>query len=130
LIITLPLTEETQGLIGAEELALLPPQSIVVNVGRGPVIDQHALYHALREGHLHSAGLDVWYNYPPDEASRANTPPADVPFQELENVVMSPHRGGGAADIETVRMAYLANLLNTTALGNPMPNQIDLEKGY
>lgn len=130
LFITLPLTAETRGLIGADELALLLPQSIVVNVGRGPVVDQHALYHALRDGNLHSAGVDVWYNYPPDEASRANTPPAEVPFHKLENVVMSPHRGGGSADIETVRMGYLADLLNTTARGNPMPNQINLEKGY
>lgn len=130
LIVTLPLTGETRGLIGAAELALLPPQAVVVNVGRGPVIDQFALYEALKEGHLHSAGLDVWYNYPQDEASRVNTPPADVPFHLLENVVLSPHRGGGAADIETARMTHLANILNNAAHGKPLPNQIDLERGY
>lgn len=130
LIVTLPLTEETRGLIGEAELALLPPKSIVVNVGRGPVVDQFALYEALKVGHLHSAGLDVWYNYPQDEASRADTPPADVPFHLLDNVVLSPHRGGGAADIETARMAHLAHMLNTAAQGKPLPNQIDLERGY
>lgn len=130
LIVTLPLTDETRGLIGAEELSLLPPQAMVVNVGRGPVIDQFALYEALKNGHLHAAGLDVWYNYPQDETSRANTPPADVPFGQLENVVMSPHRGGGTTDIELVRMAHLAELLNTVVQGKPMPNQIHLERGY
>ncbi|MBN2044330.1 MAG: hypothetical protein JW757_04850 [Anaerolineales bacterium] len=130
LLITLPLTSETSGLIGEKEIRLLPRGAVVVNVGRGAVLDQHALYHALSDGHLHSAGLDVWYNYPTDEASRANTPPADVPFHELDNVVMSPHRGGGSAEIEIRRMQHLAHFLNLAAAGEPLPNQIDLERGY
>ena len=83
--ISLPLTAETEGLIGEKEIRLLPQNAVVVNVGRGPVVDQHALYRALKDGHLHSAGLDVWYNYPFDEDSRTNTPPADVPFACGEN---------------------------------------------
>lgn len=130
LAITLPLTDETIGLIGEEELNLLPENAIVVNVGRGPIVNQHALYAALKSGHLHSAGLDVWYNYPPDEVSRANTPPADVPFHELDNVVMSPHRGGGSAEIEIRRMEHLAAFLNLATDGQPLPNRIDLERGY
>ncbi len=130
LMVTLPLTEETQGMIGQDELKLLPPDAIVVNVGRGPVIDQEALYLALKEGDLHSAGIDVWYNYPPDTESRENTPPADFPFHELDNVVMSPHRGGGAKDVEILRMTHLAQLLNAAAKGEPLPNKVDLNLGY
>ena len=130
LIITLPLTDETNGLIGEAELNLLPEKAIVVNVGRGPIVDQHALYEALKSGHLHSAGLDVWYNYPPDEASRANTPPANVAFHELDNIVMSPHRGGGSAEIEIRRMEHMAAFLNLAAAGKPLPNRIHLERGY
>jgi phosphoglycerate dehydrogenase-like enzyme len=130
LMVTLPLTDETRGMIGKEEFALLPPDAIVVNVGRGPVIDQEALYNALKNGNLHSAGIDVWYNYPPDETSRENTPPADFPFHELDNVVMSPHRGGGAKEVEVLRMAELAKLLNAAARGEPIPNKVDLEAGY
>jgi phosphoglycerate dehydrogenase-like enzyme len=130
LIITLPLTDETCGLIGEEEIGLLPENAIMVNVGRGPIVDQHALYAALKSGYLHSAGIDVWYNYPPDEDSRGNTPPADLPFHELDNVVMSPHRGGGSAEIEIRRMEHLAAFLNLAAEGKPLPNQIDLERGY
>ena len=130
LFITLPLTNETRGLIGEEEIRLLPEKAVVINVGRGPVLDQYALYNALKDGHLHSAGLDVWYNYPPDEESRANTPPADVPFHELDNIVMSPHRGGGSIEIEVRRMQYLAHFLNLAAAGEALPNQIDLERGY
>ena len=130
LFITLPLTDETRGLIGKEEIRLLPQGSVVINVGRGAVLDQHALYNALKDGHLHSAGLDVWYNYPSDEASRVNTPPADVPFHELDNIVMSPHRGGGSAEIEIRRMQHLAHFLNLANAGEALPNQIDLERGY
>lgn len=130
LIITLPLTPETTGLIGEAELDLMPENAIVVNVGRGPILDQHALFHALKEKRLHSAGIDVWYNYPPDADSRAHTPPADLPFHELDNIVMSPHRGGGAAEIEIYRMRHIANFLNAAAAGAPLPNKINLERGY
>jgi phosphoglycerate dehydrogenase-like enzyme len=130
LFVTLPLTAETEGLIGEREINLLPPKAVIVNVGRALVIDQAALYYALREGRLHSAGLDVWYNYPPDEAARANTPPADFPFNELDNVVLSPHRGGGSDEIEARRIRYLAELLNLAAAGKPLPNRVDLVKGY
>jgi phosphoglycerate dehydrogenase-like enzyme len=130
LMISLPLTEETEGMIGAEELALLPDNAILVNVGRGPVVDQEALYYALKDSKLHSAGIDVWYNYPPDPESRSNTLPADFPFHELDNVVMSPHRGGGAAEIDKLRMAHLAKLLNAANRNEPIPNQVDLTQGY
>jgi phosphoglycerate dehydrogenase-like enzyme len=130
LMVTAPLTDETRGMIGEAELALMPPGGIVVNVGRGPVIDQQALYETLKSGHLHSAGIDVWYNYPPDEESRASTPPADYPFGELENIVMSPHRGGGAAEVEIRRMQFLAELLNAIARGEQAPNKVDLDAGY
>ena len=104
LIICLPHTPETIGMIGESELALLPPGAILVNVGRGPIVDEAALYHALRDGTLHSAGLDVWYNYPTDEAARSHTAPSTYPFHELDNVVMSPHRAGGADETEMRRM--------------------------
>ena len=130
LIITLPLTDETRGLISGRELELLPDKAVLVNVGRGSVVDQHALYNALKSGKLHSAGLDVWYNYPPDEDSRAHHPPADFPFHELDNIVMSPHRGGGSAEIEVRRMEHLAAFLNQAAAKKLLPNRVSLEKGY
>lgn len=130
LIVCLPHTPETEGLIGADELALLPPGAILVNIGRGPIVDEGALYHALREGPLYAAGLDVWYNYPPDKAARAHTPPSAYPFHELDNVVMSPHRAGGSTETERLRMQHLAELLNATAQGESMPNRVDLEAGY
>jgi phosphoglycerate dehydrogenase-like enzyme len=132
LVIALPATHETEELISERALSLLPQGAIVVNVGRAAVIDQHALYEALKSGHLHGAGLDVWYHYPPDKASRTDTPPADVPFHELDNVVMSPHRagGGGNPEIEELRMRALANALNQVAEGGALPHRVNLDAGY
>jgi phosphoglycerate dehydrogenase-like enzyme len=130
LMITLPLTDETRGLIGERELSLLKKPTVLVNVGRGPIIDQGALYRALRDGVIHAAGLDVWYNYPAGKEARANTPPSDFPFHELENVVMSPHRGGGAMEIEEFRLTHLVNSLNAAARGGEIPNRVDLNLGY
>ncbi len=130
LLVCLPLTPATSGLIGADELALLPPGAVLVNVGRGPIVDEAALYHALRDGVLYAAGLDVWYNYPPDEAARAHTPPSAYPFHELDNVVLSPHRAGGSTEKGVQRMTHLARMLNVAARGEPLPNRVDLEAGY
>jgi phosphoglycerate dehydrogenase-like enzyme len=128
LIVTLPGTEATDGLISEREIALLPAHAIVVNVGRGRVIDQRALFEALRDGRLDSAGLDVWWNYPkaPDEAC----PPSDYPFASLPNVVMTPHVGGATRDAEAQRMAALARLIRSLAQGDHEANLVSLERGY
>ncbi|MCP4539753.1 MAG: hydroxyacid dehydrogenase [Chloroflexi bacterium] len=130
LLICLPHTPETDGLIGEKELALLPPGAVLVNVGRGPIVDEAALYTTLCDGTLHAAGLDVWYNYPANEAARSHTPPSTFPFHQLENVVMSPHRAGHSGEAEEQRMMHLATLLNAAATGERMPNQVDVQAGY
>ncbi|UCC77477.1 MAG: hypothetical protein JSW37_03715 [Anaerolineales bacterium] len=130
LIICLPHTPETSGLIGVQELGLLPAHAVLVNVGRGSLVDEAALFHALREGRLHAAGLDVWYNYPPERSARTRTPPSAYPFHKLDNVVMSPHRGGLCRETDALRVTHLAALLNSAARGQAMPNQVDVEAGY
>jgi phosphoglycerate dehydrogenase-like enzyme len=130
LFITLPLTPATEGLIGAVELSALPAEAVLVNVGRGAVVDQEALFRALNSGRLRAAGLDVWYNYPPDETSRTETPPADYPFHELENVVLSPHRGGSTDETARLRMTHLAHMLNRAARSEALPNRVDVDTGY
>lgn len=129
-LISLPLTEETEGLIGKKELALMPKGSILVNIGRGPIVDQFALYAALKNGHLRAAASDVWYHYPDSKKSRVNTPPADVPFGELDNFVLSPHRGGMVDEEEHQLIHALADLLNKANRGEKIPNRVDLNAGY
>ena len=130
LVIALPLTAETKGMIGARELALLPAGSILVNVGRGPVVDEEALYQALADKTLLAAGLDVWYDYPESEEERTNTPPSRFPFHTLDNVVMSPHRGGWLSAAEGNRVVELAKLLTAAAEGHAIPSAVDKELGY
>lgn len=130
LLLCVPLTPETRGLIGANELAQLPPQAILINVCRAEIVNEAALYHALKEKTLYAAGLDVWYTNPRNESEATGLAPSTYPFHELDNVVMSPHRAGHAAEIEELRMQYLADLLNEAAQGKPIPNKIDVEKGY
>jgi phosphoglycerate dehydrogenase-like enzyme len=130
LIVCLPLTGKTVGFIGSKELNALPPDAVIVNVGRGPIVDEQALYHALASGHLFGAGLDVWYRYPANDAERSNTLPSGYPFHELDNVVMSPHRADDSPESEVDRMVALANLLNLAAAGQELPNRVDVLAGY
>lgn len=132
LMICLPGTPETEDLIGEKELALLPEDAILVNIGRGPIVNEDALYRALKNHQLYAAGLDVWYNYPTDTESRHNTPPSKHPFGGLDNIVMSPHRAGagGTREAEIRRMETLATYLNAASCGEPMPHRVDVSAGY
>ncbi|MBN1433697.1 hypothetical protein JW921_02985 [Candidatus Fermentibacterales bacterium] len=131
-IVSVPLTSETRGLIGAGELRLLGEEGLLVNVSRGPVVDRGALYEALRIGAIAGAALDVWYDYDPapDESGRRFPYAPDTPFHELSNVVLSPHRGAspfsdlGRWDdvIENIRRAF-------DGRGNYL-NVVDLDRGY
>ena len=132
LIIALPLTTETENLIGEKEINSLPDGAVLVNIGRGKIVNQKALYEGLSSGKLGAAAIDVWYNYPKEEADRANTPSSDYPLHELDNIVMSPHRAGGvnSEDTERFRMEHLARLLNLISEGKELPNKVDLTQGY
>jgi phosphoglycerate dehydrogenase-like enzyme len=126
LILALPSTRETDGLIAASEIALLKPTCVLVNVGRGSTVDEEALYEALSDGRIFGAGLDVWYAYP----SRGSERPSRFPFEELENVVMSPHRASDVYENDALRAEHLLELLQEAAEGRPMPNLVDKELGY
>ncbi|NIM92561.1 MAG: hydroxyacid dehydrogenase [Anaerolineales bacterium] len=130
LILSVPSTPETDGMISKEELSLLPQGAILVNVARGKIVDERALYQSLKSGHLLAAGIDVWYEYPKEEESRTNTPPSKYPFNELDNLVMSPHRAGGWRESEQARMCHLAQVLNSVLHGEELKNRVDILRGY
>ncbi len=130
LLLCVPLTDATAGMVDVDVLAALPATAYVVNVGRGPLIDERGLFEALRDGRLAGAGLDVWYRYPRNEEQRSATPPSEYPFHELENVVLSPHRAGHTRQNEALRAKALAQLLLAAAAGEDVPHRVDLEHGY
>lgn len=94
LVITLPGTKDTEGLIGKRELELLGPQGILVNIGRGEVLEEEAFYNALKSKTINRAATDVWYNYKPEADGQGKKRPYSFPFHELDNLVLSPHRAG------------------------------------
>ena len=122
LLNTLPLTGETRGLIGAEVLAALPSRAIVMNVGRGPVIDERALYDALRDGRIAGAVIDTWYVYP--VAATPAPLPSALPFHELPNVVMTPHMSGWTQGTIERRRAAMAENVNRLARGAPLLDRL------
>ncbi|QGN06576.1 D-2-hydroxyacid dehydrogenase [Halorhabdus sp. CBA1104] len=87
--IATPLTEQTRGLIGAEELQTLPPSAVLVNVARGPIVETDALVDALRANHLRGAALDV---------TEPEPLPNDHPLWDFENVFITPHTSGHTPD--------------------------------
>jgi len=88
--IHVPLKEETRGLIGAKEIALMKPGAILINTARGPIVSEEALIRALEKGHLGAAGLDVYDEEPL---------PIDHPLRRLNNVILLSHRGYAAVEV-------------------------------
>lgn len=129
-ICALPATAETRGLLTAERLGRLPEHAVIVNVGRHDVFDEEALYAALASGRLHSAALDVWANYPPSPDRAAFTFPSDLPFHELDNVVLSPHRTGHGEHVEDARADALLALVRALHRGDASVAPLDVERGY
>ena len=118
LILTMPLTDASRGIISAAVIAALPAHAWLINVARGPLVDEPALLEALRGGRLAGAVLDVFAQEPL---------PADSPWWDQPNVIVTPHVSGTSARyfddllVENLRR-YLA--------GESLLNQIDPERGY
>jgi phosphoglycerate dehydrogenase-like enzyme len=119
-VVCLPRTPETAGLVGRRELELLGRGGYLVNVGRGEVVEEQALYEALRDGNLAGAAIDVWYRYPGAEDGPAE--PSAYPFHELDNVVMSPHVSAHSDRAEARRRAFVVEQLARFADGRPLQN--------
>ncbi len=93
LMIAVPNTSLTSGLIKARELKLLGPKGLIINVARGDIINQEDLYNALKNESILGAAIDVWYNYHPKANKGGLKYPYEFPFHNLDNIVLSPHRG-------------------------------------
>ncbi len=87
-----PLTEEDRGLVDEEFIALMKPSAILVNVSRSAVVDEGALYEALRTRRTAEAALDAWWDYPKDRGRSRQFPSVHFDFHSLDNAVLTPHR--------------------------------------
>jgi len=120
-VVTVPLTPETRGLIGAAEFAVMKPTACLVDVSRGGVVDHAALIAALREGRLAAAALDVF----PQEPL-----PADSPLWTLENVLLTPHIAGVTRHYDERAMRLFAANLERYLRNLPLYNRFDPQRGY
>lgn len=109
--LTLPLTAQTEGLIGAEKFALMRRESIFINIARGKVVDEAALINALQQGQIRAAGLDVFEREPLELSS---------PLLQMDNVVATPHIGSATFETrEAMARCAVDNLLAALAGERP-----------
>lgn len=116
-----PLTDRTEGMLGAAEFAAMKRGALYVNLSRGSVAQEAALLDALRSGHVAAAGLDVF---------AAEPPPPDHPLWTMPNVVISPHYSGETVNNSSLPLErFLRNLHNWRA-GQPLEGRVSTEHGY
>jgi phosphoglycerate dehydrogenase-like enzyme len=120
-VLAAPLTEETRGLIGARELARMRPGAVLVNLGRGGLVDEAALVEALRSGRLGGAALDVVEHEPL---------PVDSPLWDLPGVILTPHVSGLGPRYWERAMDLFAENLRRYLADQPLLNTVDKRAGY
>jgi phosphoglycerate dehydrogenase-like enzyme len=121
-VVTVPYTPQTQGMIGAEQIAMLRPEAMLVGISRGGIIDQEALAKALREGRLAAAALDVFKPEPL---------PEDSELWDLENLLITPHIAGGTQfEGRHILAIFRENLGRFLRDDLPLRNQVDKQRGF
>jgi len=123
-LLSIPLTETTQGIIGEKELALMKPTSHLINAGRAGLVTEETLFNALKEKRIKGAAMDVWYHEP---QNINDTPmPADYPFWELDNVIMTPHLAAMTTGMLQRRMVSCARNIDRFARGESLENIVHI----
>ena len=120
-VVTIPLSESTRGVIGEDALAAMRPTGILINVARGALVDEAALLAALTERRIAGAAIDVWWGAP---AADGTAPPATSRFAALDNVILTPHHSGHARSTFELRAADIAANVNSLAQGRPLINVV------
>jgi len=125
-----PLTPKTKGLLGVRQLAAMKRTAVLVNVSRGPVVEEGALFDALKARRIAAAGLDVWYVYPKGPGAEKSTFPGHFAFHELDNVVLSPHRASYTERMHREQWDDVVESIHRLARGEAVKYRVDLEAGY
>ncbi len=120
-VVTAPLTPDTRGLVGEAELAAMKPDAVIINIGRGPVIQEDALVRALSEGRVKGAALDVFDTEPL---------PDGHPFYSLENVLLSPHCADHTSVWLDKAMELFLENLERYRRREPLVNVVEKGRGY
>jgi len=121
-VVSVPANADTVGIVSAESFAAMRASAVILNVGRGPTIDERALYEALRDRRIAGAVIDTWYSYP--SPSHPSILPSKFPFHELGNVVMTPHMSGWTTGTINRRKQTIADNIGRRAAGRPCVNVV------
>ncbi|MGD8789927.1 MAG: 2-hydroxyacid dehydrogenase [Burkholderiales bacterium] len=121
-LISLPLTDDTHGIIGASEFAAMKPTGVIINVARGALIDEEALYVACRDRKIGGAIIDTWYQYP--SAGTTTSEPSRFAFRDLDNIIMTPHASAWTDSLITRRNRVIASNLDRLATNQPLLNVV------
>jgi phosphoglycerate dehydrogenase-like enzyme len=121
IVVTAPLTPDTRAMIGEAEFAAMKQTAVVINVGRGPVIDEPAMIRALSDKRIKGAALDVYDHEPL---------PQGHPLYLLDNVLLSPHCADHTASWQDDAMRFFLAQFDRFRKGEPLLNVVDKEKGY
>ena len=113
---------ETAGLIDARRLSLMRSNAFVINIARGPVVEEDAFYMALRDGAIGGAALDVWWQYP--NAAEPERRGSRHPFHELPNVIATPHNSGWTDGMVARRWNEIADNINRFVRGESLINLV------
>jgi phosphoglycerate dehydrogenase-like enzyme len=119
-VLSCALTPETTGLIGERRLAAMKRSAFLINLARGPIADEDALYGALRDGTIAGAALDTWWRYPTGEDREPR--PSRHPFHELPNVIMTPHCSPRTDGTIARRSLDIARNIDRFVRGEPLAN--------
>jgi phosphoglycerate dehydrogenase-like enzyme len=130
LFVSIPLTTQTNGLISKKELSLLGSNGLLVTVARGEVIDEESLYEALKNKTIAGAAIDVWYNYRPEPDGQGRKFPSKYPFFELDNVILSPHRGASPMNDLKRWDEVVENISRFIRGESNFLNEVNLENEY
>jgi phosphoglycerate dehydrogenase-like enzyme len=122
IVVSLPLTPQTQGLVGQAALAAMRPDAVILNVGRGPVIEEQALFDALATRQIGGAIIDTWYQYP--TPTQAECAPSRLDFASLPNLTMTPHMSGWTRGTVQRRQQTIADNLARLVDGRPLLNVV------
>lgn len=121
LIVTLPLTEQTRGFIADAEFAAMKKNAVIINIGRGPTVDERAMIEALLDNRIRGAALDVFDQEPL---------PQGHPFYSMENVLLSPHCADHTPDWLDNAMRFFLTQLERFKQGDALLNVVDKAMGY
>ena len=122
IVTSLPFLAATKGLVDARALAAMRPDGVIVNVGRGPVIDEAALFAALRDRRIGGAVIDTWYVYP--GPGNMSPHPGNLPFHELDNCLLTPHMSGWTNGTISRRQQTMADNVLKLARGERLQNVV------